>query len=362
MGTIGQIPTTRGQTVASPATRVNAMSVAPTYSAPVATPNVVQPSNNNVQTQVAPNSQYPTNAGGGFLPATVEPFNPIQERGFQMALDQQTANPYSGYIADMLKSIFPQAQGMFNQSADFAKQGAGVTFDPSQADPYMNKYIDKYIDPTVDRMRREHDITQSGIKAEASRVGAFGDTGYGTRSSQNDEALNRNVGEFTGNALYNSWNNAMSSAMDAARMKASNLFSGASSLSGNAGNMMNSSLGALSALSNVGTNDLTQYRTAMSDIVGAGDRVQGQNQKVLDAVEGSRQGSSNYDWSQIQQLLSILSAYKSGTGVTIPGMNKGEQIGTGAGIIADNWSKWFGGGDNQDAFNDFFDETEYLGI
>lgn len=306
---------------------------APAATAPVSTvnnpANVTQPTNTNTQTQVAPNSAYPTNAQGGILPATVEPFNPIQEKGFQMALDQNTKNPYSDYISSMLQQLLPQAQGMYGQAADFAKQGAGVTFDPSMATPYLNKYVEQYIDPTVARMRREHDITQSGIKAEASRVGAFGDSGYGVRSSQNDEALNRNVGDFTGQAYYNSYTNALQDAMKAAEMKASNLFNGASSLSGTAGNMMSSSLGGLSALGNLGTNDLTQYRTAMSDIVGAGDRVQQQNQNVLNALEGSRQGASNYDWSQIQQLLSILSAYKSGTGVTIPGMNTGEQIGTG---------------------------------
>lgn len=344
MGQIGQI-TARGQTANNLMYKGGTQPAAPvTMPAPAVTPNVVQPSNNNVQTQVAPNSQYPTNAGGGFMPATVEPFNPIQEQGFQMTLDQKTSNPYSGYIASMLQNLIPQAQGMYNQASDFARQGAGVTFDPSQADPYMNKYIQKYIDPTVAEMRRQHDITQSGIKGEASRVGAFGDTGYGVRSSQNDESLTRNVGDFTGRAYYDAWNNAVDDAMRAAEMKASNLFSGSSSLSGNAGNMLNSSLGGLSALSNVGTNDLTQYRTAMSDIVGAGDRVQGQNQKVLDAVEGSRQGSQNYDWSQIQQLLSILSAYKSGTGVTIPGMSGTDQAATGLGLVANNWNKWFGGG------------------
>lgn len=333
MGQIGwSVPTSKGNYAASPtvAPAIN-NAVASTYnpaavsgtaksvmSQPAATTTATTaPTTSNV---IQGNSSYPTAPGGAFIPATVASFSPIQEQAMQMALDQP-GNANSGWANDLLKSIMPQVQGLYGQAADYAKQGAGVTFNPNDAMPFMNKYIDQYINPGVAQINRQHDIQQSKINDESSRVGAFGDTRDAVQRGLNDESTGRNVADFTGQAYYNSWQSALNNALQAAQMRSSNLFGGASSLMNNGNGLASNAISTANAGAGLGQNDLNNYRTKMGDIMGAGTTVQNQNQKLLDAIEGNRQSSNQYDWNQINNLLQSINSFKAGTTSTISPSN-----------------------------------------
>lgn len=69
--------------------------------------------------------------------------------------------------------------------------GAGGQFDPNQTLAFMNPYEQRVIQQAMDDIRREGDIRQQGLRAQASNVGAFG----GSRQAIAEQELARNVME-----------------------------------------------------------------------------------------------------------------------------------------------------------------------
>jgi hypothetical protein len=70
-----------------------------------------------------------------------------------------------------------------------ALAGTGAMYDPNSYQSFMNPYEDQVIDNTMADIRRQGDIAQQGVKAQAVGSGAFG----GSRGQIAQSELDRNV-------------------------------------------------------------------------------------------------------------------------------------------------------------------------
>ena len=86
----------------------------------------------------------------------------------------------AGYMGDASTAL---------QSGIGALQGTGAMYDPQSYQNYMNPYEDQVIQNTMADIRRQGDVAQQGVAAQAVGAGAFG----GSRSQIAQSELDRNV-------------------------------------------------------------------------------------------------------------------------------------------------------------------------
>lgn len=67
--------------------------------------------------------------------------------------------------------------------------GTGAGFDPSQIQPFMNPYEDAAVQQALADIRRQGNIAQQGVRAQAIGAGAFG----GSRTAVAEQELQRNI-------------------------------------------------------------------------------------------------------------------------------------------------------------------------
>ena len=75
-----------------------------------------------------------------------------------------------------------------------ALAGTGGRFDPSQVSPFMSTYEDAAVQQALADIRRQGDIAQQGVRAQAVGAGAFG----GSRTAIAEQELERNIMEQQG--------------------------------------------------------------------------------------------------------------------------------------------------------------------
>ena len=86
----------------------------------------------------------------------------------------------AGYMGDASTAL---------QSGIGALAGTGAMYDPNSYQDFMNPYEDQVIDNTLADIRRQGDIAQQGVRAQAVGAGAFG----GSRGQIAQSELDRNV-------------------------------------------------------------------------------------------------------------------------------------------------------------------------
>jgi len=70
-------------------------------------------------------------------------------------------------------------------------KGTGERFSPTQIQPFMSPYEDAVVQQTLADIRREGDIREQGLQAQAAAAGAFG----GSRQAVAEQELARNVAQ-----------------------------------------------------------------------------------------------------------------------------------------------------------------------
>lgn len=90
---------------------------------------------------------------------------------------------YQTGARDLLSGAVGSGQGML--------AGTGAQFDPSQIQSFMNPYEDQVVQQALADIRREGDIREQGLQAQAAATGAFG----GSRQAVAEQELARNVAE-----------------------------------------------------------------------------------------------------------------------------------------------------------------------
>lgn len=117
------------------------------------------------------------------------------------AADQRMldAQQMMGQAAEQGEQAAGQGQAAINQAlqrGDLSTREAqrllrqsGGQFDPSSVDRFMNPYEDAVVQRTLADIRREGDIREQGLQAQAANVGAFG----GSRQAVAEQELGRNI-------------------------------------------------------------------------------------------------------------------------------------------------------------------------
>ena len=90
---------------------------------------------------------------------------------------------YQTGARDLLSGAVGSGQGMLAGSAE--------QFDPSQIQAFMNPYEDQVVQQALADIRREGDIREQGLQAQAAATGAFG----GSRQAVAEQELARNLAD-----------------------------------------------------------------------------------------------------------------------------------------------------------------------
>lgn len=213
----------------------------------------------------------------GVKPLTTASMNPYQQESlFNMGKSFGAVNPQIG--------------GAYGK-AESAVDAAGKPYDYGGYKNFMNPYIDEVVNRQADFTRRSYDTSRQGAREELAAAGGFGSTALGGAYGQIAEAQNRQIGDQTANLLAGGYDSAVSNNM--------RLYEG-----DRAGN-----LARASAYGNIGNNyqNLDQYgrnvgATEQDRQLFAGDRIQSQNQRELDAYFAERDRRLGYPYQQTNYL------------------------------------------------------------
>lgn len=351
------IPTAKGATVTPIAVRSGvsnpALAQLPIVQPPVSpvgtAPNVAPTAGGAGTIQNTAVVNQSTNPSGGFVPMVNTPFTNYQKTAMDSLANTPQSNADMDWAGGVYRDLAGYAGDMFGRGTRLYDEyipKANQSFDPSSYKSYMNPYIEQVLTPTLDRLRRERDITQSGIAEGASRVGAFGGSREAVQRSLNDEAFDRNTAETTGNLYSSGYGDAMTRAMNqfdsernrnmrTAEMGQSGINSASTILS----NAANNALG-------LGQQRIGNYRQSAQDRLAAGGLQQQQQQKDLDAVNAEIKNQQNFDKQRVTDLGEILGLLPTGGGSsqTKPGMSWSDIIGGVLGGASQmDWTKLLSG-------------------
>lgn len=217
---------------------------------------------------------------GGVVPVGfVEPLNQWQRSGLEALAGGNTAG--LNYLA-MAGQAAQRGTDLGMSPEDFASGTAS----------FMNPYIDQVLNRTTARLNESAQQAKAKIMAKEGFRKAFGSTSQGAQLGEIDRGLTSDIGDATATLSYQGFNDAANRYMSQFNTERSRDLQGAGVLSGIA----------------------SQARaTSMDDIMNrikAGTVVQGQNQSILDVLNPEIKGVQNYGKTQLQDLMSFLSAFK----------------------------------------------------
>lgn len=213
----------------------------------------------------------------GVRPTTVASQNPYQQNAlYDMGQPSKPVDPRVGETIDKI----------------------GQGFDAGSYKQFMNPYIQEVINRNADNTRRQYDVSRRGVREDIAASGGFGSTALGTAYGQLGEAENRQIGDYDANLRASGFDKAMTNALGLyGTENATNL------------NKANAYLNLDQYERGVGNSDLTRQ-------LYAGDRIQRQNQDVIDAYYRERDREMGYPYEQIQFLQNILGSFPTGSSQT----------------------------------------------
>jgi len=117
--------------------------------------------------------------GERFSPTQIQPFmSPYEESRAMLRGSGESFSPDQGFM-----SPYADARAMLG--------GSGERFSPDQIQGFMSPYEDAVVQQTLADIRREGDIREQGLQAQAAAAGAFG----GSRQAVAEQELARNVAQ-----------------------------------------------------------------------------------------------------------------------------------------------------------------------
>jgi hypothetical protein len=237
------------------------------------------------------------------------------------------------------KPIDTRISGTFDRALDATQQNARP-FDSGSYKQFMNPYLDEVIGNNAADIRRSYDTARNAIDESMAGAGAFGSTAQGVERSRANEAEARQIGDMSAALRSQGFSDAMARALGLYSTDTGNALSRAAMYGNLAGGMQN----------------LDQYgrSVAMTDQdrkLQAGNQIQEQNQRELDAYFAERLREQRYPYDQLELLRGVLGAYPTGQTQTSrgsAGSGFGDILG-GAAIGSSLWNNrgsLFGGGSN----------------
>lgn len=223
--------------------------------------------------------------GGGVQPLTIEPLNEWQRD----ALTQMSQGTTAGN--DLLAAITGQLQTVQDQLSQVSQPRT-----PEQLNADIQTLINPYQSQVVDSTVQQ--ISDAGEKARARILAATGGRDTSSAGVQLSE-LDRNIA----NAIAQATGDLMSSGYTNAGQLATGLYD----INANTGVNSARTLASLPAITSGVAQ--TQRNFALGDIqnlLSAGNTVQSQNQRILDAITGQYQAQDQYDLDMVQALANIL--------------------------------------------------------
>jgi hypothetical protein len=237
--------------------------------------------------------------------------------------------PYSGQrVADLsadqaaafdaMRSYFEGggSSGMNAEAANLFRQAASA---PAQSvsterivdtggrlgalDAYINPNVAATLQPTIRAITEEADRQRRNIGAMATSAGAYGDARHGVLESTLGRNTEMAIGDATGRAYADAWNNAM-----AARAADLNRFFGADTA--NAG-FAETALGRTAAgganLGSLAGADQDQFMARLSGLLQTGLGQQQQGQNILDTQYQAYQAQQQDAYDRLAALVSVIS-------------------------------------------------------
>lgn len=243
---------------------------------------------------------------------------------------------------DSAQQMLGTGNNMLGQASNYLQQGTqpltADRFNQSMS-MFQNPYTQQVVGNTNDEILRQAAVLRSGANSAASQAGAFGGARDAIQRSELDRNALQQVGNTTSQLNYQGFNDAANNALGLYGTESANALNAANTsvsgagtaytgagVSGNLGNQQytqgNQSLNQLQNLTSLGLQGSQQaqnqfYQRAGSAL-GAGNQIQSQNQRVLDAING--QTTQPVDW--LGQTLNpwIQGGTSSSSGSTNPGL------------------------------------------
>lgn len=276
----------------------------------------------------------------GVVPLTVEPLNSTQKTGLlglSTPVSQQPGN-------DAMQSVLQRLQAMQGNPttspiATSSLQDA-QKYTAAGAAPISQSEVQGLSNPFASGLNDQ--ITQAGKVARAAILanqGMRGADSFGSTAQGNEMGLlDQGITNATNTNNYNTFQSALDAVQ---KMRGNNLTAGnvanntASTAQGVTSNGNALTLENLQALFNTGGALNNNLATTSANQITAGNQIQGQNQNVANQVGANIQGGINYPISNIQNILSLLNSFQSGTGGAVAPANSLTQAGGAAGGIGD---------------------------
>jgi hypothetical protein len=198
------------------------------------------------------------------------------------------------------KPVDSRISGTYDRALDATQQTARP-FDSGSYKQFMNPYLDEVIGNNAADIRRSYDTSRNNIDEAMASAGAFGSTAQGVERSRANEAEARQIGDMSAGLRSQGFSNAMGNALGLYNTDSSNALSRAGMFGNLAGSMQN----------------LDQYGRSVSMTdqdrkLQAGNQIQSQNQRELDAYFAERQREQRYPYDQLELLRGVLGAYPTG--------------------------------------------------
>ena len=126
---------------------------------------------------------------------------------------QTYAGPLTAGTSNLQNQAFKGIAGLtvpsaINNATLTAGNVANTTFNPAQAQQYMNPYLQMSLNPQLEEARRQSQITQLGNNAKSTSTGAFGGSRQAIMDAETQRNLGTNLANITGAGYNTAYNNA----------------------------------------------------------------------------------------------------------------------------------------------------------
>lgn len=199
----------------------------------------------------------------------------------------------------------PRVSNTYDTAKDYYQQAGSSTFNPSSASSFENPYIEKVINSSIGDISRIYDKRRNELDQEFAAAGGFGSKSQGVERANLKEAEAREVGSMSANLRSQGYTQAMNNALGLYSTDNNKAFQAGSAMQGLGSNYL-------------GLDQYTRERM-VGDLVNqltAGDRIQQQNQTVLDSFYAERDKQLGFQPQQLSWLAEILSKYPTGQQTT----------------------------------------------
>lgn len=296
------------------------------------------------------NNTTPTQSTNFAPVGLTEPLNDWQK---QYATNQATGAPVTGDMAAARGLLSNASNGVAGARYDFNAQpyigqaqnytnASTQQFGQGDANRLMNPYTNSVVDTSNAEIRRQQGLLTNGRNTSFSNGGAFGSARQGVYDAEADRNTGDLIARNTAGLLSQGYTQAMGQFNNERSQNAN--AAGQAIQTGNYGmsdaqNRFNAPITQANALTglanadvNLRNNYLNQWTQGQNGMLQAGNMVQNQNQKGLDAYNTERLNQANWGQNQTDWYGSALGKYPQGTTAGQYQPNTMQQVG-GAGLL-----------------------------